>query len=84
MYPSDHAVWQHDERDPDGDYLAVESVNQALSRVTELIVDLDSALWIQACCWYLMAMRCRYCKRPSLVVMPQRIVTQHLQTAKIR
>ena len=36
-----HAVWQHDERDPDGDYLAVESVNQVMSRVTELIVDLE-------------------------------------------
>ena len=35
------AVWQHDERDPDSDYRAVESVNQVMSRVTELIVDLE-------------------------------------------
>jgi hypothetical protein len=34
-----HAVWQHDERDPDSDYLALESVNQLMSRVTVLIVD---------------------------------------------
>ena len=35
------AVWQHDERDPDSDYRAVESVNQVTSRVTELVVDLE-------------------------------------------
>ena len=36
-----HAVCQHHERDQDDDYLALESVNQALSGVTELIVDLE-------------------------------------------
>ena len=35
------AVWQHDERDPDSDYRAVESVNQVMTRVTGLIVDLE-------------------------------------------
>ena len=35
------AVWQHDEQDPDSDYLAVESVNRVMSRVTELIVYLE-------------------------------------------
>jgi broad specificity phosphatase PhoE len=35
------AVWQQDALDPDSDYRAVESVNQVMSRVTGLIVDLE-------------------------------------------
>ena len=34
-------VWQQDEIDPEGAYRAVEGVNQVMSRVTELIVDLE-------------------------------------------
>lgn len=36
------AVWQHDEQDPDSSHRAVESVNQVMSRVTGLIVELES------------------------------------------
>ncbi len=34
-------VWQQDEREPDGEYKAVESVNQVMARVTELIDDCE-------------------------------------------
>ena len=79
------AVWQHDERDPDSNHRAVESVNQVMSRVTELIVDLerrfaDTSLLLVSHGDALQIMQTAFAGRDAS--MHRQL--QHLQTAEIR
>jgi len=79
------AVWQHDERDPDSNHRAVESVNQVMSRVTELIVDLerrfvDTSLLLVSHGDALQILQTAFAGRDAS--MHRQL--QHLQTAEIR
>jgi len=79
------AVWQHDEQDPDSDYRAVESVNQVMSRVTGLIVDLerrfaDTSLLLISHGDALQILQTAFAGRDASTHRQ----LQHLQTAEIR
>jgi probable phosphoglycerate mutase len=79
------AVWQHDEQDPDSDYRAVESVNQVMTRVTELIVDLerrfvDTCLLLVSHGDALQILQTAFAGREASTHRQ----LQHLQTAEIR
>jgi probable phosphoglycerate mutase len=79
------AVWQHDERDPDSDYREVESVNQVMSRVTELVVDLerrfvDTSLLLVSHGDALQILQTAFAGRDASTHRQ----LQHLQTAEIR
>jgi broad specificity phosphatase PhoE len=79
------AVWQQDERDPDSDCRGVESVNQVMSRVTELIVDLerrfvDTSLLLVSHGDALQILQTAFAGRDASTHRQ----LQHLQTAEIR
>ena len=79
------AVWQHDKQDPDSSHRAVESVNQVMSRVTGLIVDLerrfvDTSLLLVSHGDALQILQTAFAGRDASTHRQ----LQHLQTAEIR
>ncbi len=79
------AVWQADETAPDGDYRAVESVNQVMARVTALIADCERRYAQQSLLLVshgdaLQILQTAFARRDASTHRQQ----VHLQTAEIR